>query len=41
MTEQAVEVETEAEAESVKTAVRQPRVKTSKVTAKVRVAMAH
>jgi len=41
VTEQAVEVETEAETESVKTTVRQPRIKTSKVTAKVRVAMAH
>jgi hypothetical protein len=41
VTEPAVEVEPEAETESVKIALRQPRVKTSKVTAKVRVAMAH
>jgi hypothetical protein len=41
VTEPAVEVEPEAESESVKIALRQPRVKTSKVTAKVRVAMAH
>jgi hypothetical protein len=40
-TEQAVEVEPESETESAKTKVRQSRVKTSKVTAKVRVAMAH
>jgi hypothetical protein len=42
-TEPAVEVEPEAEteSESVQTAVRQSHAKTSKVTAKVRVAMAH
>ena len=40
-TEPAVEAETKAETESVKTAVRQTRGKTSKATAKVRVAMAH
>jgi hypothetical protein len=40
-TEPAIEVEPEAETESVQTAVRQSHAKTSKVTAKVRVAMAH
>ena len=40
-TEQAVEVEAEAETQSVQTAVRQPRVKTPKMAAKGRVAMAH
>ena len=40
-TEQAVEIEPEGETESVKTKVRQSRVKTSKATSKVRVSMAH
>jgi N12 class adenine-specific DNA methylase/predicted O-methyltransferase YrrM len=40
-TEQAVEVETEAETESVQNAVRPSRPKTSKVSIKARVAMAH
>ena len=40
-TEQAVEVETEAETESIQAAVRQTRVKTSKATAKVRLAVAN
>jgi hypothetical protein len=40
-TEQAVEVVPEAETQSVKTSVRQSRIKTSKVTAKMRVAVAH